>query len=49
MVVTPRRSQERLRTILMLLIGALALFIPFASFISILRLSTATGECRWES
>jgi type VI secretion system protein ImpK len=38
LIVTPRRGRERLRTILILLIGALALVIPFTSFILMLRL-----------
>ncbi len=38
LIVTPRRGRERLRTILILLIGALALIIPFTSFIVMLRL-----------
>jgi type VI secretion system protein ImpK len=37
MVVTPRRGRERLRTVLVLLIGAVALIVPFASFFLFLK------------
>jgi type VI protein secretion system component VasF len=37
LVVTPRRGRERLRTVLMLLIGLTALVVPFASFFLFLR------------
>ncbi len=32
MVVTPRRGRERMRTVIILLIGAAAIVVPFASF-----------------
>jgi hypothetical protein len=38
LVVTPRRGRERLRTVLILLIGAVALVIPVTSFILMFRL-----------
>ncbi len=38
MVVTPRRGRERLRTVLVLLIGAVALIVPFVSFFLFLKL-----------
>jgi type VI secretion system protein ImpK len=38
MVVTPRRGRERLRTVVILLIGAAALVVPFATFFLWLQL-----------
>jgi len=37
LVTTPRRGRERLRTVLMLLIGLAALVVPFASFFLFLQ------------
>jgi type VI protein secretion system component VasF len=44
LVVTPRRGRERLRTVIVLLIGAVALAVPSASFLLMVRLIGRGGS-----